>query len=387
MIFLEAIRQMRLELPHDDTCLVQVTPIFYSKAVGELKSKPTQHSVKALQAAGLQPDFLVCRSEIALNEAIKRKISLFSNVHPEYVISAPDISSIYQIPLVFEEQNLGNLLGERLKLTPKLVEFSPVNNFSEWKKTAQRFLTKYEKSVIIALPGKYMENNDSYVSINEALKHGCAHQQVNLILRFVDTEKDFESNLLECDGILLTPGFGSRGVEGMIHSAELAIEHKIPYLGICFGAQLFYVAFMRKIMKLKNANSTEINPKTPHPVICMMNEQQKAIMMGGSMRLGGYEIKITEGTKLFEAYGGTTIRERFRHRFHINLDFYTKEAKEKGMRISALDPTGKIVNAIELEGEHFMVGTQFHPEYTSRPYAPSPIYRAFIKAVIEKKYK
>jgi CTP synthase len=386
MIFLEAFRQLRLELPHEDTCLIHVTVVPYSKAVGELKSKPTQHSVKALQSAGLQPDFLVCRAEIMLNEATKRKISLFSNVHPQYVISAPDVSSIYQVPLVYEDQNLGDLIGERLKMTPKLVEYSPVNNFSEWKKTAQRFIENYEKTIIVAVPGKYVENKDSYVSINEALKHACAHEQVNLDLRFVDSEKDLEAKLLECDGILLTPGFGSRGVEGMIHSAELAMEHKIPYLGICFGAQLFYVAFMRKMMGYKDANSTEINPNTTHPVISMMDEQQRAIMMGGTMRLGGYEINVIEGTKLHAAYGKTKIRERFRHRFHVNTSFLNDEAKSKGMRISAYDPTGKIVNAIELEGDHFMVGTQFHPEYTSRPYKPSPIYQAFVHAIIEKKF-
>jgi CTP synthase len=385
MIFLEAIRQMRLELPWEDTCLVHVTVVPYSKAVGELKSKPTQHSVKALQSAGLQPDFLVCRSEIPMNDAIKRKISLFANVKPEMVISAPDISSIYSLPLVFEEQKLGDLISHDLNMKPHLVEFSPVNNFSEWKKTASLFTIKYDQTVIIGLPGKYVENRDSYVSINEALKHACAHEHVNLEIKFIDTEKNIEDEIKQCNGILLTPGFGSRGVEGMIHSAELAMEYKIPYLGICFGCQLFYVAYMRKIMGHKGANSTEIDPQTPHPVISMMDSQQKLINLGGTMRLGGHKIILKEGTKIHAAYGTTEIRERFRHRYHINQNYLTEDAIKKGMIISGYDETGKIVNSIELTGDHWAVGTQFHPEYTSRPYKPSPIYQAFIHAIIEYK--
>ncbi len=387
IIFLEAFRQLKLELPTNDTVLIHVTVVPFSKAVGELKSKPTQHSVKALQSAGLQPDFLICRSEIPMGEEIKRKISLFSNVQPQYVISNPDIKSIYSLPLIFEEQKLGDLISDLFDLKPRLVEFSSVNNYSEWKKTAQLFISKNKNTVKIGMPGKYTDNKDSYVSINEALKHACAHENVNLEIVFINVEEEgFQENIKECDGILLTPGFGTRGVEGMINSAEIAMDKKIPYLGICFGAQLFYVAFMRHIMGIKDAHSTEIEPDTHHPVVSMMDDQHKIVNLGGTMRLGAHKIVIKEDTKLFNAYDKKEIRERFRHRFHINEDYMTSEAEQQGMKISAYDETGKIVNAIELsDPDHWMLGTQFHPEFTSRPYRPSPIYLAFIQAI--KKYK
>ena len=208
---------------------------------------------------------------------------------------------------------------------------------------------------------------------------------MNLEFEFIDTEKEFEPLVKKCDGILLTPGFGARGVEGMIKSAELSIEYQIPYLGICYGCQLFYIAYMRKVMGLTGANTTEIDPKTPYPVVSMMDAQQKAIMIGGTMRLGGHKVKIEPGTKMYDAYQSTEIRERFRHRFHINTQFLTKEAQAKGLRVSAMDETGKIVNALELTGDHWMVGTQFHPEFNSRPNRPSPIYHAFVKAIIKRK--
>lgn len=383
MIFLEAFRQLRLELPDSDTALVHVVPVFYNKAVGELKSKAAQHSVKSLQSAGLQPDFLVCRSEIELNETIKKKISLFSNIKPERVISSPDLPSIYSLPLVFETQNFGDIIGEFLDLKTRLVEH---NLFAEWKATAELFAKKYDKTITIGIPGKYVENKDSYISIEEALKHACGHEQVCLNLVFLDTEKNVDEELKKVDGILLTPGFGSRGVEGMIHAAEVAIENKIPFLGICFGSQLMYVAFMRKVMGLKGANSTEIDPNTPYPVVSMMDSQMNLINMGGTMRLGGHSVKIEPNTKVFAAYGKTQIRERFRHRFHIITKFLSEEAKQKGMCVSAMDDAGNIVNCIELKGDHWMVGTQYHPEFESRPNRPSPIYHAFIKAVNTAKF-
>ena len=388
IIFLEAFRQLRLELPKEDTALIHVTLVPYSEAVGELKSKPTQHSVKQLQSAGLQPDFLICRSKIEIPAELKRKISLFTNVKPDHVISNPDIKSIYTVPLIFEDQNLGDLLGEHLNLKPRLVEFNTVNNYSEWIKTAALYSQTYDSTIKIAMPGKYVDNRDSYVSINEALKHACAHEGVNLEIVFVDTEKaEFQQELEFCDGILLTPGFGSRGVEGMILSAKYSMETQTPYLGICFGAQLFYVAFMRYVMGISDAHSTEIAPETPHPVVSMMDEQQQIVNMGGTMRLGGQAVMISENTLLFQAYGKGEIRERFRHRYHINESYFTAEAQAKGLQISAYDQTGKIVNAIELqENIHpFMVGTQFHPEYCSRPYEPSPIYLKFIQKILAKK--
>jgi CTP synthase len=387
-IFLEAFRQIRLELQKKHTAFVHVTLIPYSKAVGQQKSKPTQHSVKMLQSAGLQPDILVGRSEFPLEEDIKRKLSLFSNIPEVAVISNPDLETVYELPLLFEEQKLGDFLCDLLDLKAKLVDFSEVKNYSEWKKTVDIYKNPNKKSVKIAMPGKYFNISDSYISINDALEHASAHQGYKTELKMINVTEDInvEKELRGCDGILLTPGFGERAVEGMIQSAEYAMENKIPYLGICFGAQLFYIAFCRKYLGLEGANSIEIDPDTKYPVIDLLESQKTVTEKGGTMRLGGLKIYLEENTRLFKAYQQKEIIERFRHRFHIQERFITEEAKEMGMRVSSRDITGKIINSIELErGDHWMLGTQFHPEFKSRPYKPSPIYFEFIKECI--KYK
>ncbi|MBD3196145.1 MAG: CTP synthase, partial [Candidatus Lokiarchaeota archaeon] len=386
-IFLESFRQLRIELPKNNTAFVHVTLVPYSKAVGQQKSKPTQHSVKTLQSAGLQPDILIGRSENHLEPDIKRKISLFSNLPQKAVVSNPDLDNIYELPLLFEEQKLGDLLCQCLDLKAKLVSYSEVTNFSEWKKTAKMF-REANKKVKIGMPGKYFNISDSYISINDALEHAAVHQGYKTELKMIniDENTDVESELKDCDGILLTPGFGQRAVEGMIRSAEYAMENKIPFLGICFGAQLFFTAFCRKYLGLKGANSTEIDPKTPYPVVDLLESQKLVTEKGGTMRLGGIKIKIKKGTKLYQAYQKEEIIERFRHRFHIQNEYITEEAKEKGLVISSTDETGKIINSIELDREdHWMVGTQFHPEFKSRPYNPSSAYLAFLKSCI--KYK
>ncbi|MBY8982343.1 MAG: CTP synthase [Candidatus Lokiarchaeota archaeon] len=383
-IFLESFRQLRLELPKKNTAFVHVTLVPYSKAVGQQKSKPTQHSVKMLQSAGLQPDIIIGRSEVPLEEDIKNKISLFSNIPKKAVISNPDTENVYKLPLLFEEQNLGDLLCEILDLKAKLVSFNKVTNFSEWQKMVELF-KKADESIKIAMPGKYFNITDSYISINDALEHAAVHQGYKTDLKMIniDEELDIEKELSECDGILLTPGFGRRAVEGMIKSAEFAMEKNIPFLGICFGAQLFYIAFCRKYLGLKDANSTEINPDTSNPVVNLLESQKNVTEKGGTMRLGGLKIIIKKGTKLYDAYGKKEIKERFRHRYHIISDYITEEAKEKGLIISSTDESGMIVNSIELnQPEHWMVGVQFHPEFKSRPFAPSEIYSEFIKACI-----
>ena len=386
-IFLESFRQIRLELPKKHTIFVHVTLIPYSKAVGQQKSKPTQHSVKMLQSAGLQPDILIGRSELPLEDDIRRKLSLFSNIPEVAVISNPDLDSVYELPLLFEEQRLGDFLCDLLDLKAKLVDFSEVKNYSEWKKTVEIF--KSPKSVVkIAMPGKYFNISDSYISINDALEHASAHQGHKTDLKMINVSEDvdIEKELEGCDGILLTPGFGKRAVEGMIKSAEYAMENKIPFLGICFGAQLLYIAFCRKYLGLEGAHSTEINPDTKYPVIDLLESQREVTEKGGSMRLGGLKILLEENTRVYEAYQQKEIIERFRHRYHIQERFITEEAKEKGMRISSRDETGKIINSIELErDDHWILGTQFHPEFKSRPYKPAPIYTAFVKECI--KYK
>ncbi len=387
-IFLESFRELRLELAKKHTALVHVTLVPYSRAVGQQKSKPTQHSVKMLQSAGLQPDILIGRSGKPLEDEIKAKLSLFSNVALEAVISNPDLSSVYELPLLFEDQKLGDFLCEILDLKAKLVSFSEVNNYSEWKKMVDIFKNA-NKTVKIGMPGKYFNISDSYISINEAIEHAAVHQGYKAELKMIniDENTDIGKELSDCDGILLTPGFGKRAIEGMIQSAEYAMEKKIPFLGICFGAQLFFVAFCRKYLGLKGANSTEIDPDTPHPVVDLLESQKEVKEMGGTMRLGGLQISIKEGTRLSQAYKyKNVIIERFRHRYHINPK-YIAEAKEKGLIVSSWDESKTIINSIELDREdHFMVGTQFHPEFKSRPWEAglSPPYVAFIKECIKR---
>jgi len=387
-IFLEAFRQIKLGTPKR-AAFVHVTLIPYSRAVGQQKSKPTQHSVKMLQSMGLQPDIIIGRSEKPLDENIRRKISLYSNVHEEAVISNPDLDTVYELPLLFEEQKLGDILCELIDLKAKLVAYNEVTNYSEWVKMVELFKNA-KKIVRIGMPGKYFNISDSYISINDALEHAAAHQGYKTELKMINIEEDTDitQKLSDCDGILLTPGFGERAVEGMIKSAEFAMDKKVPFLGICFGAQLFYIAFCRKYLGLNGANSTEIDPNTPYPVIDILESQKSIKEKGGTMRLGAHKIKIVEGTRLYDAYKQTEILERFRHRFHIQEKFLSEEAKQKGLVVSSRDETGKIINSIELNrNDHFMVGTQFHPEFKSRPYKPSPIYSAFIKECINFKKK
>ena len=388
-IFLEAFRQIRLELPKNHTAFVHVTLVPYSKAVGQQKSKPTQHSVRMLQSAGLQPDIIVGRSEKPLQKDIKAKLSMYSNVPESAVISSPDLETVFELPILFEDHKLGDLFCELLDLKAKLVSYSEVNNYSEWLKVVNLFKNAKE-TVKIAMPGKYFDISDSYISINYALEHAAAHQgyKIELNMININDNTDMEKELKDCDGILLTPGFGERAVEGMIKSAEVAMEKRIPFLGICFGAQMFFIGFCRKYLGLKGANSTEIDPKTPYPVVDLLESQKDVCEKGGTMRLGGLKIIVEEGTRMFEAYQTREIVERFRHRYHIQEKFINDKAKKLGMIVSSRDETGKIINSIELKREdHFMVGVQYHPEFKSRPYAPSKIYTAFIKEAIKFKNK
>jgi len=387
MPFLEAIRQFRLEEGLGNTVLVHVTLVPFLESVKQLKTKPTQHSVKTLQSTGLQPDIIIGRSEYELTQDVREKISLFCNVPLEAVISDPNLDIVYELPLHFEAQGLGDYLCRLLNLPCKRDE----NKLNKWRKMVEIYAC-VEEEVLIAMPGKYTIIPDSYISINEALKHAGAFNKVKVKCIYLETEL-FEkepSRLYEqldsTDGILLTPGFGSRGVEGMIAAAEYALDHDKPFLGICFGAQLLFVAFARKILGLKGAHSTEIKPETPHPVVDLLPEQKKMKFKGGTMRLGSHPVKIIPNTKLYEAYGKEVIFERFRHRYHINTN-YIEKAKGKGLIVSATDPTGRIVNAIELAGQKWIIGVQFHPEFKSRPYRPSPIYYEFIRQVKLRKHK
>jgi CTP synthase len=385
-IFLEAFRQIKLESPKR-TAFIHVTLVPYSRAIGQQKSKPTQHSVKLLQSIGLQPDIIIGRSEKPLDPEIKRKISLYSNVPENAVISNPDLSIVYELPLLFEEQGLGDQICELIDLKAKLVSYNEVTNYSEWVKMVEMFKNA-KQTVRIGMPGKYFNISDSYISINVALEDAAAHYGYKTELKMIniDENTNIDKELTDCDGILLTPGFGERAVEGMISSTEYAMDNKVPFLGICFGAQLFFVGFCRKYLGLEGANSTEINSSTPYPVIDLLESQKSIVEKGGTMRLGAQRIIVEKGTKLYEAYQQNEILERFRHRFHIQGRFITEDARNKGMIISSRDETGNIINSIELKRkDHWMVGVQFHPEFKSRPYSASPCYAAFIKECI--KYK
>ena len=377
MPFLEAIRQLRNQLDREDTFLVHVTYVPYLRTIKQLKTKPTQHSVQRLLESGLTPDSIVTRSEIPLSESERRKISLLTGVPYQAVISAPDIDVVYALPLVFEQQGFGEYIIKKLGLKTR-VDYK--KGLREWETIIRRFL-EYTDVINIALVGKYTRIVDSYISINEALKHAGAHENVRVNISLIDAENYDVDDLQKHDGILLTPGFGVRATEGMIKAATYALREKIPFLGICFGAQLATVAFAREIMGWTQANTTEVNPRTPYPVVDLLPEQKKIVEKGGTMRLGGHKIYIKPNTKLFDAYKEKVIVERFRHRYHI-IPEYAKMAEEKGLIVSAVDERNRIINAIELK-DFWAVGVQFHPEYKSRPLRPSPIYVAFIKAVLD----
>ena len=380
MPFLEAIRQLRHEIPSGDSLLIHVTYVPYLSTVRQLKTKPTQHSVQRLLQSGLTPDIIVARSEYPLDESSKGKISLFGGVPKEAVISAPDLPVIYSLPLVFEQQGLGDYLMRKLNLKPKI---DPRKQIKEWESVVRLFF-EYEDTIRIALVGKYTKIADSYISIIEALKHSGAHERVRVNIDFIDAEKMDESERVkEYDGILLTPGFGKRATEGMIRSAIISLRKKIPFLGICFGGQLGFVAFAREIMGWRDANSTEVNPYTGYPVVDLLPNQKGIIQKGGTMRLGGIEIIIMKGTKLFEAYKREVVVERFRHRYHI-IRKYAEKMEEEGLLINSVDKEGNITG-YEISWHPFYIGVQFHPEYKSRPWNPSPPYRAFIRAI--KEYK
>jgi len=382
MPFLEAVRQMIREVGRERAALVHVTLVPYLQSVGEFKTKPTQHSVRTLQGLGLQPYVMICRAEEELSDSARQKIALFCNVPEERVISNPDIPVIYRLPLSFEEQSLGNTLTKHLGLEERTPETK------EWLKMVNSFETLSE-TVVIAMPGKYTTLSDSYKSINEALSHAGAACGAEVEIKWIRTEErcdreSIQEELGDVDGVLLTPGFGERGVEGMICAAAMTFDMKIPMLGICYGAQLGTVAFARNVMGWDGAHTTEVDADSLYPVVDLMDGQKLTTDKGGTMRLGGHEVKLVEGTRLHAIYGENQVRERFRHRFHL-IDRYVGKMKEQGLIISAYDSTGDIINAIELVDHPFWIGVQFHPEFKSRPDVPHPLYLGLIRAALEYK--
>jgi len=379
MPFLEAIRQLRNELKREDTLLVHVTYVPYLKTTQQLKTKPTQHSVQRLREAGLSPDSIVTRSEYPLSEEEKRKIALFTGVPYEAVISAPDLDTVYALPLVFEQQGFGEYIIEKLQLGARVDNLRYREEIRAWEGLIMRFL-EYSRIINMAMVGKYTQVYDAYISIIEALKHAGIHENVRVNVTIIDAENYDVNELRKFDGVLLTPGFGKRAVEGMIKAAVFALRERMPFLGICFGAQLATVAFAREIMGWKEANTTEVNAKTPYPVVDLLDYQKGLKVKGGTMRLGGIPVFIKKGTKLWSAYKESPVIERFRHRYHI-IRKYADRMAEQGFIVNAED-IDKNIAGFEITWHPFFLGVQFHPEFKSRPWKPSPPYCAFIRAII-----
>ena len=385
--FLEAIRQFKAEVGKENVLYIHLTLVPYIGTAGELKTKPTQHSVKELRSIGIQPDILLCRTDRYLSKDIKSKIALFCNVSVDAVITAKDLECIYEVPLVFNREGLDDKIVELLNIWTRAPKLDPWEKFVEMYKSPTH-------SVTIAIVGKYVDLTESYKSLNEALYHGGIANDCRVNLVFVDSEKidskTCDQYLADADGILVPGGFGTRGIEGKICAANYAREKKIPYFGICLGMQIAVIEFARNVAGLKKANSSEFDKNTPHPVIYLMlewyDDKTKSIEKrditsdkGATMRLGAYPCRLKEDTFAFNAYKTEDISERHRHRYEFNNE-YKEILQEKGLTISGMSPAGDLVEIIEVKDHPWFLGCQFHPEFKSRPMDPHPLFRDFIKA-------
>ena len=377
--FIESIRQLKWDLP-EKVLFIHLTLIPYLSTSGELKTKPTQHSVKTLLEYGIQPDILVCRTEHHLDSDLRKKIALFCNVDQRCVIESIDAKSIYEVPLLMQEEKLDEVVCDKLSL--KGNEFP---DLSKWKNFLNN-LNNPKDSVNIGLIGKYVELKDSYISIAESLIHAGAHKQTKIHLQWIHSSKLENNNSIEIlndlDGILVAPGFGERGIEGKINAVKFARLNNIPFLGICLGMQCAVVEFARNVLSLKNANSTEINPDTDHPVISMMEEQKKLKNMGGTMRLGAYKCDIKKGSLLEKVYNNQEAFERHRHRFEFNNQ-YLEQFEENGLSFSGKNSKNQLMETIELKNHPWFIGVQYHPEYKSTVEKPHPLFMGFVDAVIK----
>lgn len=391
ILFLEAARMMHIENP-DDVLFVIVTYLPVPSKVGEMKTKPTQHAVRALNTAGIQPDFIIARSELPLDKKRKEKIAVFCNMRADDVISAPDVESVYDVPLNFEKDNLGTAILEKLGLRPKTTDLA------DWRAFVNR--TKNTKGDLnIAVVGKYFDTgdfviSDSYISVIEAIKYSAyavGRKPKLTWLSAVDFEKDPKKlkTLAKYDGIIVPGGFGERGVEGLIATIRYAREHKIPYLGLCYGMQLMVIEYARNVLGLKGANTAEIDPKAPHVVIDIMPDQKERLAKkdyGGSMRLGSYTAQLKPGSVVAQAYGADTAIERHRHRYEVNPE-YIEQIEKGGLIFSGKSADGRLMEFAELpkKAHPFFAGTQAHPEFLAHPLAPHPLFTAFAKAAAKKK--
>jgi CTP synthase len=381
--FIESVRQLRWELGKNCLC-VHLTYVPYIAAAKEVKTKPTQHSVKQLQAEGVQPDLLVLRTEHPLNKDILRKVALFCNVEVDAVVQSVDVSTIYEVPLRMQDQNMDEIVLRKLGMPiDEKPLMQPWRDFLDKKKHAK-------ETIRIGLVGKYTELPDAYKSINESLLQAATYNERKLDLHFILsdklTEENVEKTLSSMDGILIAPGFGQRGIDGKIHALKYAREHDVPTFGVCLGMQCMVVEFARNVLGLEEANSTEMNPHTPFKVINLMEEQKNITNMGGTMRLGAYKCELEKGSLVYKAYGKKLIEERHRHRFEFNNDF-REDFEKKGMKCTGINPEMGLVEVVEIPGKKWFLGVQFHPEYNSTVVSPNPLFISFIKAVIENKGK
>lgn len=378
--FIESVRQLRWELGRDCLC-VHLTYVPFIAAAKEYKTKPTQHSVKQLQELGVQPDMLVLRTEHELNPEILRKVALFCNVSKEAVIQSVDVPTIYEVPLMLQRQQMDSIVLEKLGL-----EVGPTPELSPWKDFLDR--KKRATDVIrIGLVGKYVELQDAYKSIDESLLIASIYNERKLDLRVIHSEKINDANVAELladlDGVIIAPGFGQRGVEGKFAAIRYLREHDIPTLGICLGMQCMVIEFARDVLGLEGANSTEMDPQTPYPVIDLMEDQKNVVNMGGTMRLGTYDCILRPGSHIAAAYGKSHIQERHRHRFEFNNE-YKDRFEAAGMQCVGENPDTGLVEAVEVSGLRWFIGVQYHPEYTSTVLSPNPLFMGFIKAAINK---
>ena len=380
--FIEAIRQFQWEVDRSQTLFIHVTLIPYLKSSQELKTKPTQHSVKQLQGMGIQPGMLVCRSDYPIPQDMRNKLALFCNVPSKYIIQNLDAESLYQVPLMLEKEEFADKVCEALSLPRREPDLR------DWEELVRRFHCP-EKQVTIALVGKYIELHDAYLSVVEALQHGGIANKAHVNIRWIAADDlvaedaDIGALLAGVQGILVPGGFGNRGIEGKMAAARYAREHRIPYLGICLGMQIAIMEFARNACGMQGASSTEFDPDTAYPVIDLMVDQQGKVQTGGTMRLGGYPCRLAEGTQARALYGEETITERHRHRFEVNNAFLPAML-EAGLIVAGVNPQRNLVEAIEMRDHPFFVGVQFHPEFKSRPNRPHPLFAGLIGAALER---
>ena len=379
--FVEAVRQLRWELPPHDSLVIHLTLLPYLKAAGELKTKPTQHSVRDLRSAGLQPDILVCRSEYPIPLEMRKKIALFCNVQINSVIESLDADSIYSVPLLMFKEHLDERVIKKLRLSGGAAQ----PDLEVWKDFLGRLKNPTEE-VTIALVGKYVELPDAYKSINEAFVHAGAQNECKVTVRSIQSEHLNADNVAQllhgCDGVLVAPGFGERGFEGKVAAIRYVREHNIPFFGICLGMQCAVVEFARHVLRLEGANSTEMDPAALHPVISMMEEQKAITQKGGTMRLGAYDCELRRGSKAAKAYGRNHVSERHRHRYEFNND-YLAQFEEAGLVASGSNPATGLVEVVELATHPWFVAGQFHPELKSTVQNPHPLFVRFVRAAIQ----